>query len=425
MVSDCNGCGMNKNTGADSWGHLVPSVVMVSLPARPRVPLSAAAWIVVGIAGWVGLTVIGAQLAAMVPPRAGDDLRLLIDAATRWHEGARLYASAGTTAPLLAEGLFYSYPPLVAQALAPFAALPFGVVLGGWAIGAIVGLAAVASRLGRMGRNVTLPAVALAAFVYPFAIAVLFGNLNAWFPLLFGLVLLAVLSPARASAVAGGLALAVASAAKLHPATLGVWLLARRWHDGPTGPSGRILAVAVMGGVGLFVASLLVGGTGPWGDYVTFLRGGAVQADIVNPLNIGPASQIALALGLSEAAARTIQLPVTLAALAATVAAGRRLDDPVASFGVATIVSLVALPVTWFHYPVALLPVAIAAAARADHAARPATLVALFVALIAAGVAILTPVAVWVAVALVLCAVYASRPHEKSGVGELELSVPA
>jgi hypothetical protein len=377
----------------------------------PRVPLSAAVWSLVGIIGWVGLAVVAAQLAAMVPPRAGDDLRLLIAAAARWQGGAVLYTAQGANSPLVAEGLFYSYPPLVAQALVPFAALPFGIILGGWAFGAAAGLAVVAHRLGRMGRNVTLPAVALAAFVYPFAIAALFGNLNVWFPLLFGLILLAVLLPGRGSTVAGGIALAVASAAKLHPATLGAWLLARRWRDGPAGPSGRILAVAIVGGLGLLASSLLVGGAGPWVEYVAFLRGGAAQADIVSPLNIGPASQLALALGLSETAARTIQVPVTMAALVTTVVTGRLLEDPIASFAVATIASLVALPVTWFHYPVALLPVAIAAATRADQAARSATLVALTAAVVVAGLAIAAPIVVWVAVAFVLLAVYASRPR--------------
>lgn len=386
----------------------------MSLRARrgrgPRVPLSTAAWLLVGITGWVGLVVIAAQLAAMVPPRAGDDLRLLVGAATRWRDGAPLYIGAGSSGSLVAEGLFYSYPPVVAQALVPLAVLPFELVLGGWALGAVAGLASVAHRLGRMGRGVTLPAVALAAVVYPFAIAVLFGNLNAWFPLLFGLVLLAVLSPGRGSAVAGGIALAVASATKLHPATLGLWLLARRWRDGPAGPSGRILTVAVACGLGLVAVSLLVGGVGPWADYVAFLRGGAVQADIVSPLNVGPASQIAQAFGLSEAAARVIQVPVTLAALAASVSAGRLFKDPVASFGAATIASLVVLPVTWFHYPVALLPVAIVAATRADQAARAATLTALVAAVVAAALAIVAPVAVWVAVAFVLLAVHVSRP---------------
>jgi hypothetical protein len=378
---------------------------------EPRVPLSTAAWIIVGVTGWAGLAVIGVQLAAMNPPRVGDDLRLLLGAATRWHDGAPIYEAAAANGSLVAESLFYSYPPVVAQALVPLVALPFWAVLGGWAVGAGAGVAAVAHRFGRMGQSVTLRATALAAFVYPFAIAVLFGNLNEWFPLLFGLVLLAVLSPGRGSAVVGGAALAVASVAKLHPATLGVWLLARRLRDGPTGPAGRILAIGIVGGLGLLAASLLVGGVGPWADYLAFLRGGAGQADIVSQLNVGPASQIALALGLSEAAARTIQIPVTLAALAITLGAGRLIEDPVGSFGVATIASLVALPVTWFHYPVALIPVAIAAATRADQAARPATMLALVAAVVTAGMAIVAPVAVWIAAIFVLVAVRFSRPR--------------
>ncbi len=378
---------------------------------RPPVPLSTAAWILVGIAGWVGLVVIAAQLAAMSPPRAGDDLRLLVDAATHWRDGAALYATGGAHGSLLAESLFYSYPPLVAQALVPLSSIPFGMMLAGWAIGAVAGLAIVAHQFGRLGRSVTLPAVALAAYVYPFAIAVLFGNVNAWFPLLFGLLLLAVLVPGRGSAISGGVALAVASVTKLHPATLGVWLLARGWRDGPSGPSGRILGVAIAAGLGLVSASLLVGGFGPWADYIGFLRGGSSVADIVSSLNIGPASQIAQAFGLSEAAARTIQVPVTLCALAATVAVGRVVKDPVTSFGIATLASLVVLPVTWFHYPVALIPVAIAAAARAEGAARRTTTAALGAAAVAAGLTIVVPVGVWIAAACVLLAVRLSRPR--------------
>ena len=388
--------------------------VMLSRAARgtrPLVPLSTAIWIVVGVAGWAGLIVIGAQLAAMVPPRAGDDLRLLVEAAGRWRDGAPLYAGAASSGSLVAEGLFYSYPPLVAQVLVPLTSLPFVIVLAGWSVGAATGLAIAARQLGRMGRRVTLPAVALSAFVYPYAVATLFGNVNAWFPFLFGLVLIAVLLPSRRSAFAGGVALAVASAAKLHPAILGVWLLARRWRNGPADPGGRILAMAIAIGLGLLAASLIIGGVGPWADYVAFLRGGAAQADIVSRLNIGPASQIAQAFGLSEAAARTIQVPITLTALAATIAAGRLLEDPVASFGAATIASLVILPVTWFHYPVALIPVAIAAAARAEPAARRTTLAALVAALVAAGLAIVAPVAVWIAAGFVLLAIDLSRPR--------------
>jgi len=159
--------------------------------------------------------------------------------------------------------------------------------------------------------------------------------------------------------------------------------------------------------------SLLVGGAGPWADYVTFLHGGSSQADIVTRLNIGPASQIAQSFGLSDAAARTIQVPVTLAAIAATIAAGRLVEDPVSSIGIATTASLVVLPVTWFHYPVALIPVAIAAAARAEGAARRTTTAALAAAGIASGLAIVTPVAVWVAVAFVLAATELSRSRSE------------
>jgi hypothetical protein len=76
-----------------------------------------------------------------------------------------------------------------------------------------------------------------------------------------------------------------------------------------------------------------------------------------------------------------------------------------------TIASLVGLPVAWFHYPVALLPVAISAAPRADQTARPATQAALVAAVIAARPAIVTSVMVWRAVAFLLLAVHVSRPR--------------
>ena len=97
-------------------------------------------------------------------------------------------------------------------------------------------------------------------------------------------------------------------------------------------------------------------------------------------------------------------------ALAGTAAAARLLDDPVESFGWATVASLVVLPVTWFHYPVALLPVALAAgvtgarggpaphgrSSSAPRSSRPPS-------------PSLAPVLVWAAAALVLAAARASR----------------
>jgi hypothetical protein len=161
--------------------------------------------------------------------------------------------------------------------------------------------------------------------------------------------------------------------------------------------------------LGLLTVSLAMGGLDRWADYVAFLRGGAGTADLVSPLNVGPASQLALLLGLSDATARGLQVGVIVVAVAGTVAAARFLDDPVESFGWATVASLVVLPVTWFHYPVALLPVALAAASRASVEARIRTALLLGAAIISATLAILAPVLVWVAALLVLTAARTSR----------------
>jgi len=366
-------------------------------------------WLPVAAIGWAGFVLIAAQLATRDPSRLGDDLRLLVDAGLRWRDGFPLYAAVSPGTALEADTLFYSYPPPVAQALSLVAGLPFPAIFAAWTVGAVGGLWLVAQRLGRDGRAVAWPALALAPYVYPLAVALLLGNLNAWFPAAFGLVLVAVVAGGRAAPLAGGAALAIASLAKLHPVSLGLWLLVRGLREGRTGRSYRVLAVAAVVGLGLLAASAALGGAGPWADYVAFLHGGAGTADLVSPLNVGPASQLALLLGLSDATARELQLGVTVVALAGTAAAARLLDDPVESFGWASVASLMFLPVTWFHYPVALLPVAFAAASRASGEAWLRTALLVGAAIITAALAILAPVLVWAAALLVLAAARASR----------------
>ena len=370
-------------------------------------------WLPVAVIGWTGFILIAAQLASLDPSRLGDDLRLLVDAGTRWRDGASLYVPVPPGTSLSAESLFYSYPPLVAQAMSLVAGFPFPVIYVAWTAGAVAGLWLVAVRLGRDGRAVALPALALAPFLYPLAVALLMGNVNGWFPAAFGLVLAAVLVAGRGGTLMGGSALALATVAKLHPASLGLWLLVRGVRDARSGRSGtalRILAVAAAAGLGLLAVSLAVGGLAPWTDYVAFLRATSASADVVSPLNVGPASQIALLFGLSDETARSLQVAVSVIAIAGTAIAAWALDDRVESFAWATVASLVILPVTWFHYPVALVPVALAAASRARGAAWRRTALLLALAIVTAALAIVAPVAVWVPAGLVLAAARASRP---------------
>jgi hypothetical protein len=383
-----------------------PSVIR---PADDRFALALAA--LVGAIGWLGVAWIGFLLLSQSPPRAGDDLRLLLDAAGRGAAGQPLYVDVPPGTTLQASSLFYSYPPIMAQALVPLVGFPLALVLVGWGAAATAGFLAVVRALDDAGRHLVRQVAASLPYVFPFAITLLFGNANAWFPLMFGLGILAVLRPDRRTAGIAGVALAVGAAVKLHPGSVGLWWLVRWLRDGRRGSAGTVVAAFLVAGLAVLLLSILVGGTGPWIDYLAFLRSGTQTADLVGPLNIGPASQVALLLGGSDATARVLQAPVALAALGITIVAAVRASDPVEGLAWAVTASLVVLPVTWFHYPTALVPFAVVALARRDGTPRPSRVAGLVIgALAAAAIAILAPVAVWLAVAFVLAAVRVSRP---------------
>jgi len=382
-------------------------------------------WGLVGLAGWGGLIVIAGQLLGATPPRAGFDLELLLEAGRRVAAGQSPYdPNLIAGGAVEAESLFFSYPPPVAQALSFLAAVPSTAMLVAWGLGATAGMALIARALRRRvrsGAGLVLPLLAVAPFVFPFAVAILFGNLDAWFPLLYGLILLGVLVGGRSGWAGAGIPFALVTVTKLHPASLGAWFLIRGWRDRPggsdQGPSDRrlsgpwlALGASIIVGLAIVVVSLLGWGIGPWRDYLAVIRAGA-GAELIDPRNIGPAGQLAGLLGLGEPAARLLQVPVSLAALVLTAWAAWARRDPVESLAWATVASLVTLPVTWFHYPVALIPFAAVAFARADEAASPTRVRWLVAgAVIVAALTIAAPVLLWVGVALVLAAVRGSGP---------------
>jgi hypothetical protein len=370
-------------------------------------------WVILGIVGWAGVAWIGWSLWQYDPPKAGFDLALLLEAADRVLAGQSPYDAAilAGTAPE-AVGLFYSYPPPVAQAMALLTWMPTGVVLVLWAIGATLGLGLVAARVavaqGRNPRRMAVRAMTVAPIVLPFAVAVLFGNLDAWYPLAYGALLLAVLPGAsRPTRVAGGIAIAAVSIAKLHPAPLVLWVAVRAWRREPG--ERPVLVAALATGVAILGASLVVGGIQPWLDYIQVVRV-AAGSELVDPRNIAPVSMIGLAFGIDGAALRAIQLVVVVLVVVVTLAAAVRLREPVLSFGVAAAATLVTLPVTWYHYPVALLPVAFALGIG-----HPATRPRLVLTTVIAGVAIAFLPLVWVAVAVLLVAAAESarRQHRR------------
>jgi hypothetical protein len=366
--------------------------------------------VIAGIVAWAGIAWIGWTLWQSTPPRAGFDLSLLLDAARRVLAGESPYdpAMLGGAAPDAVE-LFYSYPPPVAQAMTLLAWLPNGVVLVLWAIGATLGFGLVAGRLAAVDRRPVLPmavrAIAIAPLVLPFAVAILFGNLDAWYPLAYGALLLTALPGAsRRTQVAGGIAVVVISIAKLQPAPLLLWIGLRALRE-RGGPQRRVFAAAVVGGLAILGASLLVGGIGPWVDYVQVVKVGA-SAELVDPRNIGPVSLIAQATGIDGSVLRWLQIAVVAGVVVVTAIAALRIGDPLLSLALAGAVSLVTLPVTWYHYPAALLPVA-AALAIGYRSARPW----LALAIVLADVAIVWLPIVWlgVAVVVVMAAVMSQR----------------
>src|SRR6185436_9088810 len=106
-----------------------------------------------------------------------------LDAGRRVAAGLSPYLAGAVGAGTQVESLFYSYPPPIAQLASVVAGVPTGVVLLATGAGAVAGFGLVVRGLASGAAattwdrvDVVLPALALAPFVYPFAIALLFGN---------------------------------------------------------------------------------------------------------------------------------------------------------------------------------------------------------------------------------------------------------
>lgn len=377
---------------------------------RPLAPI----WVVIGVVGWIGLAWIATTMAARDARTSGFDLKLILEAGRAVASGQSPYdpGMLAGTAPD-APDLFFSYPPHVAQAASLLSGVSVTVVLFGLWLVAAAGLALVAGRLRlRLAPDLArpamvLPVLALSPLFLPFGVGLLFGNLDVLFPFAYGLVVLAALGDRR-DQVAGGVALALASVTKLHPGSMGVWFLARAARErrqGGVAPAWRVVIAAVVTAVGVLVISVATFGTQIWSDYLTIVRVGA-GSGLVDPRNIGPAAQLASVLGLGDAGARPIQVVTTLAALALSAWAGWTRDDPLEGIAWAVVASLATLPVTWYHYPAACLPLAIAALLRARGTpAFRSTLGFVAAAGVVAALALVVLPVLWVAVGLLIVAV--------------------
>lgn len=384
-----------------------------------RILLTAA---VVGSIGWIGVFAIGYQLLSTSSATLGFDLELLLRAGRDLAAGRSPYAEqlVGGGAPTATE-LFYSYPPPVAQAMTVVAGLPSVPALLLWGALAMGGFLLVAELLRRRLSPDRPPAVVLAIgaaaapLALPFSVGLLFGNFDVFFPLLYGTMLLAVLDDGRRAQILGGVALAIASL-KLHPASMGLWFLVRTIRD-RTSPARWVVATAIVVGGGIVILSMLVDRIGLWAEYAQVVRAGT-NAVIVDRRNAGIAASVAGALGGGDPMARTLHLGVGVAALGVTIWAAWRRGDLLEGFAWASAASLCTLPVTWYHYPSAMIPVALAAWLRADQGSLRRVRAVIVGAMVVAVVAIAALPLLWVAIGLVILAARWSRHVASSDEAE-------
>jgi hypothetical protein len=390
-----------------------------------RVPLQTAIWLVVAVIGWSMIAWLAIRLFSANPRAAGFDLELLLRAGRDVAAGRSPYDPAllAGTAPD-ATGLFFSYPPVVAQAFAVVSFVPSGVAFAVASVGAVGALVWVGERLRPVIRDTAraggtaLALVAVASVTVPFTIAVLFGNIDAFFPALYGLALVAAVSPQPSAGVSGGVALAIAAATKLYPSGLGLWFALRAGRDRR---AVAVVVAAVATGLGVLAVSLLAGGTGVWRDYAT-VAGVASRAELLDPDNVAPAALIAGLLGGGSDVARQVQVAVSLIAVAAIAWAALKRPDPVESLAIAATATFVLLPVTWIHYPAALIPFGVAALLRSGGRAATRARWLIGAAVVVAGASLAWLPLLWVAVGLALAGVHASVPAAHaadSRVGEI------
>ena len=385
---------------------------------RPRRPpaLASMIWITIAIVGWTMIAWLAYRLFATQPPTAGFDLELLLRAGRDVAAGRSPYdpALVAGTAPD-ATGLFFSYPPVVAQLLALFAAIPSGAMFVAWSIAAVAALVVVTERLrAALGVHVSPAAaatavVAVSSLTFPFVVAILFGNLDAFFPALYGLALVGAVSALRRDQVAGGIGIAIGALTKLYPAGLGLWFAVRairgmRAHR-------IVLLTALISIAVLVVASLAVGGFEPWRTFASVVSTTS-RAELVDTRNVAPAAQLALLVGADSAFTRSVHLGVAGLAVIGILWAAWAIRDEVESLAFAAAATLLLLPIAWVHYPAAMIPFGAAAALRSrggSNATRVGWILA--AAVLVAGASLAWLPLMWLAVGLCLAAVHLSAPR--------------
>ena len=343
----------------------------------------------------------------------GFDFELLIEAGRDVAAGRSPYAAGAGRAAAAPTGDAASSTPTrrpSRRRSASWRGDALRVVFVLWSIVAVVGLLAVAEccaahwRRSGPGARCWSSWRPCAPLTLPFAVGLLFGNLDVWFPLLYGAMLLAAVGPGARHGGGWrrrpGVAAREAAPGIAGPLVPGPGV--PRWPRGRAGSSARSRSVAAAAVVAAVAssscASIVLGGTTVWAEYADVVRAGA-RATIVDPRQCRDRRpDRVVVVGADDAFARSLHVVVAVAALVVTVWAAWRRPDPVESFAWATAASLATLPVTWYHYPSAMLPIAVAAMLRASGPdTRRVSLLVAAGAVVAAVIAGLVAAA-WVAV---------------------------
>ena len=271
-----------------------------------------------------------------------------------------------------ATSLFYSYPPPVAQAMSASSRASRHGCLVLWGTGAVAGLLVVDRALRRRlapdrSRAVVLVICAAAApLTLPFTVGLLSGTSTSGSRSSTGRCCSRSSTPAPAPRRRRRRR-ARARVAEAPPSLAGLVVprpgVPRSASAGGLGSSSRRSIAVGRRSCSIVGASVVIGGTALWAEYARGRPGGRRRRDrrSAQCRHRRPACR-----RWSGAATRwrercTSQLAV--AALAVTVWAAWRRPDAVESFAWAAAASLATLPVTWYHYPSAMIPVAIAAMA--------------------------------------------------------------
>jgi alpha-1,2-mannosyltransferase len=294
----------------------------------------------------------------------GYDFTFYWTAARQLLDGQRIYSAAqlaGQYVPQAQVG--FLYPPPVAALFAPFALLfPTDPRAANWlwaAIGAAILVWSVLriAALERIGECYPMFAdrgrwwLVAAAFAFPPVVdELVVGNVHL---LLLGLLTLAWVGLRSGSAAARGQALAgasigVASAVKVFPGLLLVWLLLQR----------RFASVgwAVAGAVAFALVALPLTGLESWREYPTVLANLGPTPEAIDAL--APTNWLTPLLGFTLA-----RVLVTLAGLGILVAVRRA--DLRLSFAVAVVVAVLVTPAMYTSYlSIFVLPLLLGLAAR-------------------------------------------------------------